>query len=137
MRALIVGRRDRQDMAPAPRKRSHGWSPRPDQPGAPPADTDHVKSERAGRSPAPGPQPFRKIAREAGFSLGPVARIAKAKGPSRLSARDQTIEISGDEQPGEMIPIDIKKLGRIEGIGHHMTGNRKEQSAPRRQFPFA
>ncbi len=30
-----------------------------------------------------------------------------------------------------MIHIDIKKLGRIEGIGHRITGNRKGQSAPR------
>jgi len=36
---------------------------------------------------------FWKIAREAGLSLGPVARIAKAKGLSRLSALDQTIKI--------------------------------------------
>ena len=33
--------------------------------------------------------------------------------------------------PGEMIHIDIKKLGRIEGVGHRITGNRTGQSAPR------
>jgi len=32
--------------------------------------------------------------------------------------------------PGEMIHID-KKLGRIEGVGHRITGNRTGQSAPR------
>jgi predicted transcriptional regulator len=71
-------------------------------------------------------QPFWKIAREAGLSLGPVARIAKAKGLSRLSALDQTIKIIRYEkkQPGEMIHIDIKKLGRIEGVGHRITGDR-------------
>jgi transposase InsO family protein len=31
------------------------------------------------------------------------------------------------ERPGEMIHIDIKKLGRIEGIGHRITGNRTGQ----------
>ncbi len=30
--------------------------------------------------------------------------------------------------PGEMIHIDLKKLGRIEGIGHRMTGDRTGQS---------
>ena len=30
-----------------------------------------------------------------------------------------------------MIYIDIKKLGRIEGIGHRITGDRTGQSAPR------
>jgi hypothetical protein len=43
-------------------------------------------------------QPFRKIARAAGLSLGPVARIAKANGLRRLSALDQTIKIIGDEK---------------------------------------
>ena len=30
-----------------------------------------------------------------------------------------------------MIHIDIKKLGRIEGIGHRITGDRTGQSNPR------
>ena len=38
-------------------------------------------------------QPFWKIARKAGLSRATVARIAKAKGLSRLSALDQTIKI--------------------------------------------
>ena len=29
------------------------------------------------------------------------------------------------EQPGEMIHLDIKKLGRIDGIGHRITGDRR------------
>jgi predicted transcriptional regulator len=71
-------------------------------------------------------QPFWKIAREAGLSRATAARIAKAKGLSRLSALDQRIAIIRYEkkQPGEMIHIDIKKLGRIEGIGHRITGDR-------------
>ena len=78
-------------------------------------------------------QPFWKIAREAGLSRATVARIAKAKGLSRLSALDPKIEIIRYEkkQPGEMIHIDIKKLGRIEGVGHRITGDRTGQSAPR------
>ncbi len=52
---------------------------------------------------------------------------------SRLSGLDPKIEIVRYEKtlPGEMIHIDIKKLGRIEGIGHRITGNRIGQSAPR------
>jgi transposase InsO family protein len=78
-------------------------------------------------------QPFWKIAREAGLSRATVARIAKTKGLNRLSALDQKIEIVRYEkkQPGEMIHIDIKKLGRIEGVGHRITGDRTGQSAPR------
>lgn len=78
-------------------------------------------------------QPFWKIAREAGLSRATVARIAKAKGLSRLSALDPRIAIVRYEkkQPGEMIHIDIKKLGRIKGVGHRITGDRTGQSAPR------
>jgi transposase len=78
-------------------------------------------------------QPFWKIARETGLSRATVARIGKAKGLSRLSNLDPKIEIVRYEKtlPGEMIHIDIKKLGRIEGIGHRITGNRIGQSAPR------
>ena len=32
------------------------------------------------------------------------------------------------ERPGEMIHLDIKKLGRIDGIGHRITGDRRGQS---------
>jgi hypothetical protein len=80
-------------------------------------------------------QPFWKIARETGLSRATVARIGKAKGLSRLSNLDPKIEIVRDEKtlPGEMIHIDIKKLGRIEGVGHRITGNRTGQSAPRRR----
>jgi transposase len=62
-------------------------------------------------------QPFWKIAREAGLSRATVARIAKAKGLSRLSALDQRIEIIRYEkkQPGEMIHIDIKSSAASKG----------------------
>ena len=50
-------------------------------------------SRSSGRSPAPEPSPFWKIAREAGLSRATVARIGKAKGLSRLSGLDPKIEI--------------------------------------------
>ena len=31
------------------------------------------------------------------------------------------------EQPGELIHIDVKKLGKIHGIGHRITGDRRCQ----------
>lgn len=78
-------------------------------------------------------QPLWKIAAIVGLSRATVARIAKAQGLSRLSALDPKPEIIRYEKqtPGEMIHIDIKKLGRIEGIGHRITGDRKGQSNPR------
>jgi transposase InsO family protein/transposase len=35
-------------------------------------------------------------------------------------------------RPGELIHIDVKKLGRINGVGHRMTGDRASQNANRR-----
>jgi len=35
------------------------------------------------------------------------------------------------EHPGELIHIDIKKLGKIDGVGHRITGDRRGQSSNR------
>ena len=71
-------------------------------------------------------QPFWRIAASVGLSRATVARIGKSCGLSHLSALDPRPEIIRYEKetPGEMIHIDIKKLGRIEGIGHRITGDR-------------
>ena len=78
-------------------------------------------------------QPFWKIAAQVGLSPASVARIGKSMGLSRLSSLDPKPQIIRYEKsaPGEMIHIDIKKLGRIEGIGHRITGDRVGQSNPR------
>lgn len=78
-------------------------------------------------------KPFWRIASEVGLSRATVARIGAAQGLSRLSALEPKAKIVRYEKasPGEMIHIDIKKLGRIEGIGHRITGNRQGQSNPR------
>ena len=91
------------------------------------AQTDKVEALRRAR------QPFWRIAHEVGLSRATVARIGKAKGLGRLSALDPKPEIIRYEKqtPGEMIHIDIKKLGRIEGVGHRITGDRTGQSNPR------
>jgi len=78
-------------------------------------------------------QPFWRIAASVGLSRATAARIGKSCGLSRLSALDPRPEIIRYEKetPGEMIHIDIKKLGRIEGVGHRITGDRTGQSNPR------
>lgn len=35
------------------------------------------------------------------------------------------------ERPGELLHLDTKKLGRIDGVGHRMTGDRRGQSTKR------
>jgi hypothetical protein len=78
-------------------------------------------------------QPFWPIAARVGWSRATAARIGKACGMRHVSALDPKPEIIRYEQdtPGAMIHIDIKKPGRIEGIGHRITGNRTGQSIPR------
>ena len=75
-------------------------------------------------------QPFLTIARETGLSRATVARAGKAKGLRRLSNLDPKIAIVRYEKtlPGEMIHIDIKKLGR--GAPHPERGGRLLRGAP-------
>lgn len=74
-----------------------------------------------------------KIAMAVGLSRSTVARICKRAGLSRLENLDPKPEIIRYEKdaPGDMIHIDTKKLGRIDGIGHRITGNRHRQSNKR------
>lgn len=73
------------------------------------------------------------IARELGLSPATVSRILTARGLSLLSALEpQTPRPRYErETPGEIIHIDIKKLGRFSRPGHKVTGDRTGQSATR------
>jgi hypothetical protein len=78
-------------------------------------------------------QAFWWIAAAVGLSRATASRIGKACGLSLLSALDPKPEVIRYEKdtPGEMIHIDLKKLGRIDGIGHRITGDRIGQSNAR------
>ena len=54
----------------------------------------------------------------------PGPAIARRLG--RLASMDAKPEIARyqRERPGEMIHLDIKKLGQINGVGHHIIGDR-------------
>ena len=71
-----------------------------------------------------------QIAAELAISRASVSRILKRRGLSRLDALEpaEPVRRYEREHPGELIHIDIKKLGRIDGIGHRITGNRRGQS---------
>jgi transposase InsO family protein len=71
-----------------------------------------------------------QIARETGVSKATVSRVLRRLGLNRLQALEpaQPIRRYQREHPGELIHIDIKKLGRIDGIGHRITGDRRGQS---------
>jgi len=74
--------------------------------------------------------PGQQIAREVGVSSATVSRVLKRLGLSRLAALEpaEPVRRYERERPGELIHIDIKKLGRIDGVGHRITGDRTGQS---------
>ena len=73
------------------------------------------------------------ISRRLGLPRSTVGAILRRVGLGRLSALDirPPIRRYEREHPGELIHVDTKKLGRIDGIGHRITGNRIGQSSKR------
>jgi transposase InsO family protein len=73
------------------------------------------------------------IARSLHRPVSTVGHVLRRAGLGRLGALDPklTIRRYQREKPGELIHIDIKKLGRIDGIGHRITGDRTGQSSKR------
>ena len=65
-----------------------------------------------------------QIAAEVGVSAATVSRILKRLGLNRLSALEPAEPVRRYERaaPGEIIHIDIKKLGKFSRIGHRITG---------------
>jgi len=72
----------------------------------------------------------RQIAKETGVSPATVSRILRTVRLSRARDLDPPAPVIRYERkaPGEMIHIDIKKLGRFERPGHRVTGDRTGQS---------
>jgi transposase InsO family protein len=73
------------------------------------------------------------IAAELGISKATVSRILKRRGLSLLSSLEpqQPRPRYERKSPGEIIHIDIKKLGRFNAVGHRITGDRRGQSNAR------
>lgn len=73
------------------------------------------------------------IAKRTGVSAATVSRVLKRAGLSRLKDIEpaEPVRRYEREKPGEMIHIDIKKLGRFDRVGHRITGDRTGQSNSR------
>ena len=73
------------------------------------------------------------IAAELAISKASVSRILKRRGLSLLSSLEPQEPRPRYERasPGEIIHIDIKKLGRFNAVGHRITGDRRGQSNAR------
>jgi transposase InsO family protein len=72
------------------------------------------------------------IAAEVGVSPATVSRVLKRLGLNRLAALEpQPVRRYERERPGELLHIDIKKLGKFSRPGHRITGDRTGQSKTR------
>ena len=102
------------------------------------------RSSRPRRSPGRTPRARRRrvvdlrrqrmsgaeIAARLDLAPATVARILRSKGLSRLKALEPTEPPRRYEKqhPGELLHLDIKKLGRIRGVGHRITGDKSRRS---------
>jgi transposase InsO family protein len=74
-----------------------------------------------------------QIAPDLGVSPATVSRILKRLGLNRIAALEPAVPMRRYERAarGEIIHIDIKKLGKFNRIGHRITGDRTGQSNTR------
>ncbi len=70
------------------------------------------------------------IARRVRRPLSTVGAVLRRRGLGRLATLQPRLPARRYERErvGELIHIDIKKLGRIDGVGHRITGDRRGQS---------
>jgi transposase InsO family protein len=68
------------------------------------------------------------IAKEVGVSAATVSRVLQRLGLNKLKALEPVAPVRRYERehPGELIHIDIKKLGRFVRPGHRITGDRQK-----------
>ena len=66
----------------------------------------------------------KQIAVEVGVSSATVSRVLRRLGLNKLNALEpvEPVRRYEREYPGELIHLDIKKLGRIGSVGHRITG---------------
>jgi transposase InsO family protein len=70
--------------------------------------------------------PLWRIAERSGRGIATVSRCMKRLGLSRLKSLEPPVPVVRYERaaPGELLHLDTKKLGRIDGVGHRITGDR-------------
>ncbi|KCV15273.1 homeodomain-like domain protein, partial [Bordetella holmesii CDC-H643-BH] len=69
-----------------------------------------------------------RIAQALGVSASTVSRVLARAGLSHLADLEPAEPVVRYEHqaPGDLLHIDIKKLGRIQRPGHRVTGNRRD-----------
>lgn len=73
---------------------------------------------------------MRSIAQTLGIAMATVSRVLARAGLSRLAALDPPPPPNRYERaaPGELLHIDIKRLGGIRGVGHRISGDRRHRA---------
>ncbi len=75
----------------------------------------------------------RFICQHLGVSGASVSRILRRARLSRWRDLEPRVPVRRyeRERPGELLHLDVKRLGRIQGVGHRITGDRAGQSRNR------
>ncbi len=71
-----------------------------------------------------------EIAARLGLARSTVARILQQAGWGRLKSLEpkQVARRYERDHPGELLHLDIKKLGKIAGVGHRITGDKRRRA---------
>ena len=71
-----------------------------------------------------------RIAKSVGVSISTVSRVLTRAGISKLADLEPSEPVVRYEHanPGDLLHIDTKKLGRIERLGHRITGNPRDST---------
>lgn len=89
----------------------------------PPALLEHIERLRRQRWTSA------EIAAKLQLGRSTVARLVARRGLARLKSLERPPAVHRYEraQPGELLHLDVKKLGRIGRIGHRITGDRRSR----------
>lgn len=102
-------------------RRHHDRSSRPHRipSGVPPERVAEIETLR--RQRRSGPQ----IARALGMARSTVSLVLRRLGLGKLAALEPKPPVRRYERaaPGELLHLDIKTLGKIDGVGHRITGH--------------
>ena len=74
-----------------------------------------------------------EIAETLGMAHSTVSAVLKRHGKGRLAPIDADRPTNRYERarPGELVHVDVKKLGRIKRVGHRITGDRRKSKHSR------
>jgi transposase InsO family protein len=111
-------------------RRGEGLADRSSRPRRSPRRTPAAVEQavlRARRELSLGPHP---LGWALGLAASTVHAILRRYGCSRLRPRPPRAEIVRyeRERPGELVHVDVKKLGRIGAVGHRVTGDRRQRA---------